>query len=224
MRNRIQIVSALLIVASVAVALFTALSYLRERDYLRLVYARVIESQDIVDTARNALAALEQAEIHGQSYVLTGQAAYSKAYAGDASEWQDEIGTLAVLAANDKALSPVKDLTSTGDRALKELGAVISLYDGGSRDKALESFRNGSGVVALDQARSIAGKILTAAHDKLSSDAKRIPNGIRRRFVLASAAALFCLALIGAVLLLFETRRAAKLRSGIPAGSLPDRA
>ncbi len=108
---------------------------------------RLIEFQDIVDTALNALAVLENAEIHGQNYVLTGENTYSKAYAEDARDWQDEIGTLALMAEHDKVLPDVKDLTSTGDRAVRELGGVISLYDAGSRDKALESLRKGVGVV-----------------------------------------------------------------------------
>jgi CHASE3 domain sensor protein len=224
MRNRIQVVAALLIVAALALALFAARSYLRERDFYRLVYTRMIDSQDVVDTARSALGALEEVEIHGQNYVLTGDTTYSKAYAGDTSRWQDEIGTLALLSEHGEALPLVKDLRSTGDRAVKELGAVISLYDGGSRDKALESLRKGSGAVVLDQARDITGKILTIAHRQVSHDGGLITNGIARRRVAASVAVLFCLTLIGAVLLIFETRRAAKLRSANPAGNLPDRA
>jgi CHASE3 domain sensor protein len=224
MRNRIRTIAALLIVAALAAALFAARSYQRERDYYRVVYTRLIDSQDVVDAARNSLGALEEVVIHGQNYVLTGETRYSKAYAADISSWQDEIGTLALLAEHDQALPLVKDLRSTGDRAVRELGAVIALYDGGSRDKALENLRKESGVVALDHARDTTGTILTVTRREVSTNGGMITNGFARRRVAVSVAVLFCLTLIGAVLLIFETRRAAKLRSTNPAGNLPDRA
>jgi CHASE3 domain sensor protein len=224
MRNRFRVVAALLIVAGIAVTLFAVRSFLREREYYLLAYTRVIESQDIVDAVRNALAALDAAEIHAQSYVLTGDTRYSKAYTADALAWRDEIGVLGIIAEHDRALPLIKDFQRTGDRTLNELGAVVSLYDGGSRDKALDSVRKGSGMVYPDQARDIAGKILLADREAVSRSNKMITNGISRRYVPACVAGLFCLTLISAVLLIFETRRPAELRSMNPAGSLPDRA
>jgi CHASE3 domain sensor protein len=223
-RFALRVVAALLIVAALGVAVFAARSYLLERDYYRIVYTRLIEFQDIVDTARNALAALEEAEIHGQNYVLTGESAYSKAWVEDSRAWQDETATLALMAEHDKALPFVKDLTSTGDRVLKELSAVVALYDGGSRDKALDSVRKGPGVGDLERARDLTAKVVLAGRIEASGASRAITNGIRRRRLAASVAALLGLTLIGAVLLIFETRRGAKLRSTNPAGSLPDRA
>lgn len=222
MHSRVRILAASLIVAALAVTLFAVRSYVRERDYYRLVYTKLIEFQDIVDTARNALAALEDAVINGQNYILTGEPAYSKAWDENARAWQDETATLALIAEHDKALPLVKDLTTTGDRILKELGAVVTLYDAGSRDKALESLRKGPGLADLERARDLTAKVVLAGRIGTSGASRAITNGIRRRSLAACVAALLALTLIGAVLLIFETRRAAKLRSTSPAGNLPD--
>jgi CHASE3 domain sensor protein len=224
MRNRVRIIAASLILAALAVALFAVSSYMRERDYYRLVYTRLFEFQDIVDTARNALAALEEAEIHGQNYILTGAPAYSKAWTEDARQWQDETATLALMAEHEKVLPIVKQLTSTGDSMLKELREVVKLYDAGARDKALDSVRKGPGIADLDRARDLTAKVVLAGRIGASGASRAITNGIRRRRLAACVAALLGLTLIGAMLLIFETRRAAKLRSTNPAGNLPDRA
>jgi CHASE3 domain sensor protein len=220
--RRHNVTATLLIIAALAVTLFAISSYLRERDYYRIVYARLIQFQDIVDTSRNALAALEEAEIHGQNYILTGETAYSKAWAEDIRAWQDESATLALMAEHDKALPLVKELTSTGDRTLKELGAVVALYDGGARDKALESVRKGPGVADLERARDLTAKVVLAGRIEASGATRAITNGIRRRRLAASVAALLGLTLIGAMFPIFESR-GAKLRSTNPAGNLPDR-
>jgi CHASE3 domain sensor protein len=222
MRNRVRIIAASLILAALAVTLFAVSSYMRERDYYRLVYTRLFEFQDIVDTARNALAALEEAEIHGQNYILTGEPAYSKAWTEDARQWQDETATLALMAEHEKVLPIVKQLTSTGDSMLKELGEVVKLYDTGARDKALDSVRKGPGIADLDRARDLTAKVVLAGRIGASGASRAITNGIRRRRLAACVAALLGLTLIGAMLLIFETRRAAKLRSTNPGGNLPD--
>jgi CHASE3 domain sensor protein len=205
MRSIIRIVPALLVVTAVIVTLSASFDYRRQRDVSRTIYTRSVKKHDIVDSARKAIAALQGAEVSEQNYVLTGEAAYSEAYAGSVQDWQDEIGTLTLVVGHDPALPFVQDLSKTGDRTLKELALVVSLYDGGSRDKALDRIRHGAGFVYLDQARGIAGKIL-GLDDEPTTRINFAGTLVSFRHLAEAVAALFCLTLIGALLLIFQTR------------------
>jgi CHASE3 domain sensor protein len=207
MTSKIQTVAVLLIVIAIITVLFAAREYRRESNSSQLAYTQSVKLHDIEDGARNSLAALQDAEVREQNYILTGETVYSEAYAASVRDWQDEIGTLALVAEHDKALSLVQDLSKDGDRTIKELALIVSLYDEGSRDKALDRIRKGAGIVYLDQARDSTRKILQARSEAANQNS-RVTNAIQTlRRLAASVVALFCLTLAGAVLLMFETRR-----------------
>jgi CHASE3 domain sensor protein len=203
MRKAIPFIAAFLLISAVIAAAFAFREYRRERNGSQNVYTRSIKKHDIVDSARNAISALQDAEVREQNYILTGETAYSEAYARSIRDWQDESGTLALVAEHDPALPLVQELSKAGERTVKELALIVSLYDTGSRDKALDRIRKGAGIVYLDQARDLTVKILDV-------DDKQVDPGNRLRILnrLAEAvAALFILTLIGALLLIFQTRR-----------------
>jgi hypothetical protein len=47
------------------------------------IYTQAVKQRDISDTVRNAVSALQDAELREQDYVLTGETTYSEAYADD---------------------------------------------------------------------------------------------------------------------------------------------
>lgn|GEM_PF-3405295 len=220
--KKFQTVAALLLIASVAMAAFEVYVYRRDRDYLKLLYAQSVNIHDMRDASRNAVTALQDAEIHGADYILTGRAASREAYRNSARDWQDESGTLEVLAEHDPAIVPIRDLSKTGTGMLDELAATVSLYDGGSHEAALDRLRKSPGVGDLEHVRDQMAKI-----DKLDIKALNANDHSRTnvailsmRRILRGAGALFCLAFAGISLLLWQTRRGLRA-AGSPASDTP---
>jgi CHASE3 domain sensor protein len=208
MRGRFQIGSiVLLLMAAVATMVFGVREYRSGRDASRLLYTRSLKKHDIVDAARNALAARNDAELREQNYVLTGETVYSEAYTDDIPTWKDESGTLDLVAKNDPAGPLVHDLLKAGTHTLGELALVVSLYENSGRDAALERIRKSSGIVYLDQARSSVAKILDV-DDGPADGAGRITGNavLALRRLGACALILFLLAVAGAFLPILEER------------------
>jgi CHASE3 domain sensor protein len=225
MNRGIQIGSALLLVAAVAVLALVALVYRRDRNYYQKIYTQAVKQRDISDTARNAVSALQDAELREQDYVLTGETTYSEAYADDIRAWQDEIGTLELLAQHDPAASMVQELSKNGTRVLNELTLIFSLRDGGSRNAALERIQKGSGIVYLDQARDLVTRIqrLDGAAADMANQTL-IKAALRSHLRLAAAAlALFCLTLAGTLLPILGRRRQGRPSHGVESREEPYR-
>ena len=204
MRRKIQIGSAiLLLLAAVAVMALVIREYRHGRDASQLMYTRAVKKRDIVDAARNALAALNDAELREENYVLTGETVYSEAYADDVRIWQDEVATLELVAEKDPATPLVKDFSQAGTRTLAELALVVSLYEKSGRDAALDRIRKSAGVVYLDQARNIVAMILSVdggAADGTSQITDRDVSYLRR---LAEGAAVLLVLTVAATLFSF---------------------
>jgi CHASE3 domain sensor protein len=215
--RRIQTGAALVLAAAVAIMALEARQYRRDRDSYQRVYTRAVKQRDIADTARNAISALQDAEIREQDYVLTGETSYSEAYADDVRVWQDESGTLELLAEHDPAAPIIQELLKNGTRVLNELVLITSLYDKGSRDAALDRIRKGSAIVYLEQARDQVANIKQL--DGLAADeADQLlaRTTLRSELRLAGgAAALFFLTLAGIFLLILEMRRVRRLTSSL---------
>jgi CHASE3 domain sensor protein len=207
--RRIRTGAALVLVAAVAAIALEVRQYRRDRDSYQRIYTRAVKQRDIADTARNAISALQDAEIREQDYVLTGETSYSEAYADDVRIWQDESGTLELLAEHDPAAPVIQNLSKNGTRVLNELALITSLYDKGSRDAALDRIRKGSAIVYLEQARDQVANIKQL--DGLAADeADQLlaRTTLRSELRLAGGAvALFFLTLAGIFLLILETRR-----------------
>ena len=136
-----------------------AREYRRGVNSSQLMYTRSVKKRDIVDAAGNALSALSAAELHEQNYVLTGETVYSEAYAQDIRTWRDEDATLELVAVMDPATPLVKEFGTSGGRTLTELALVMSLYEKGGRDAAMDRIRKSSGIVFLDQTRDVLARI-----------------------------------------------------------------
>jgi CHASE3 domain sensor protein len=196
--------ASLLLVAALVDMAFVVRESSRARDASRFVYTRAVKLRDITDTAGNALSALNDAVIREQGYVLTGETIYSEAYLADIRTWQDEMGSLELLARSDPAAPLVRDFSKAGARTLDELAAVVSLYDKDVREAALSRVRKGSGIVYLDEAREIAAKIREidgrnldgASQSLLATPARSI------RHVAWGAAVLFAISLAGSLAIL----------------------
>ncbi len=82
----VRISAIVLIVAAVSMLALGVRQYRKDSRLCQSLYTSANKKRDIVDAARNALEALEDAEIQAQDYVLTGETVYSEAYAEDHSE------------------------------------------------------------------------------------------------------------------------------------------
>jgi CHASE3 domain sensor protein len=208
MRRKIQLCSALLLlIAGVSTMALVVREYRRGRDASNLLYTRSVKKRDIVDAARNALAALNDAELREQNFVLTGETVYSEAYADDIRSWQDEFATLELVAEKDPATPLVKDFSKAGTRTLAELALVASLYEKSGRDAALDRIRKSAGIVYLDQARNTVAMILSVdggAADGTGQITTRAVSYLRR--LAEGAAVLFFLAVTAALLSFWRTK------------------
>ena len=204
----VRTATGLLLTAAVVVMALVARTYWRDHDTYERAYTQVVKSRDIVDTSRNAVSALQDAESQVQGYVLTGETSYSEAYAEDIRTWQDEFGTLEVEAIHDSGTALVKDLSTSGARVLDELAAVFSLRNEGSTASALDRLRKGSAIVYLQQARTIAQKLREESSDTANQADRNIVTigPSRNRHLVAGAGALFAIALAQGLLLFVSTR------------------
>jgi hypothetical protein len=101
-RNIQTAVALAVLIAAAGTLAVVIRKYRRDVDACRLLYTRSIKKKDIVDSARNALSALNDAELREQNYVLTGETVYSEAYADDIRAWQDESASLGLVAVKDR--------------------------------------------------------------------------------------------------------------------------
>jgi CHASE3 domain sensor protein len=204
----IQAAAMLLIAAAVGVMALVARTYWRDRNSYQRAYTEIVKSRDIVDTSRNAVSALQDAESQAQGYVLTGETSYSEAYAEDIRVWQDEFGTLELEAVHEPGTPLVKDLSKSGTRVLDELAAVVSLRTDGSTAEALDRLRKGSAIVYLEQARTAAEKLREGSSETANDADRRIATAapIRHRHLTEGAGALFGIALAEGLLLFVSSR------------------
>jgi CHASE3 domain sensor protein len=195
-------------VAAVAVLGLVVREYRRDSDACRLLYTLEIKKRDIVDAARNALAALEDAEVQAQDYALTGETVYKVAYIKDTQTWQDESGALGMVGVNDPATPLAQDLSKAGTRTLNELAAIVSLCEESGRDVALDRIRQSSAIVYLNQARDSLAEIQQVDGGPGDGN-QRLTNTVvsSQRRLTAGASALFALTMAGTLLLIVELRR-----------------
>ncbi len=194
-----------LIVTAVAIALLAYREYRNQQKEADRAYTEIIKLQDRAVAARKAMAALEAAEVSEQNYVLTGETVYLEAYKTDIAEWRDELAVLQVQTEKGPLLPFVHEISQTGDRVVSELARIVSLYDGGARDKALDRIRNSAGIVYLDQARETMGKLEQMDDEDASRAYSRFRLQRLHRLGI-SVAGLFCLTLAGACLLVLKSR------------------
>lgn len=213
----IRFIAALLLFAAFGVTGLAFFTYQRGRNRHQLEYTKTVKRRDIADTARNAMSALQDAELQAEDYALTGETTYSEGYAKDAQEWRDESGTLELVAQHDRSASLVHDLTSNGARVLTELTQIISIYDSGSHDGALDRIRKGSAIVFLEKSRETLSEVQRI--DGLGADESDqvfITDALRTQKRLSAAVAgLLLIAVGGIVLLIVGTRRDNDARSAI---------
>ncbi|MDP9054711.1 MAG: CHASE3 domain-containing protein [Acidobacteriota bacterium] len=153
------IAASLLLVTTLGALGLTVWEYMRDRDRSRSIYTRVVKLKDIIDTTSKALAILVDAELRAQDYALTGETAYSEAYAQDIRDWQDEIGSLELIGGHDPAAALIRDFSEEGKRTIGELNLVVSTCDHENRESALARIRKGTAIVYLDQVRKTADEI-----------------------------------------------------------------
>jgi CHASE3 domain sensor protein len=207
--RKIQTAAAVvLLIASAATLVLMISEYRRGSDGSRLLYTRSVKKKDIVDDARNALAALSDAELRVENYILTGETVYSEAYAEDIRSWQDESGSLLLVATNDPATVYAQDLVKAGTRTVSELAALVSVFEKSGRDPALDRIRKSAAIVYLDQARNSLAKIEEFDGGPVDLTMPIIIRSLASlRRLAEGGVALFLLAVAGAVLLVLEIRR-----------------
>jgi CHASE3 domain sensor protein len=208
MSRLLRSIAALLLIAASLTVAFAFRQYSRDKERAKAGYTNLIKQHDIVDAARNAFNALQDAEVREQNYVLTGETTYSEGYASSIRDWQDEIGTLVLVAEKDPSTPLARDIATAGDRTVKELAAIMALYEEGAHEKALDLIHKGSGIVYLDQAHEGMDKIIEIA--RVPYQASTTARFGAERQLLECAGALFGSTLVAASLLFFAARPAAK--------------
>jgi CHASE3 domain sensor protein len=200
----VRVAAVLLLAGAVATMALFGWEYRRQNQRFRGLYTGSVKKRDISDTARRAISALQDAELQTQLYVLTGETAYSEAYADDLMEWDDEFGTLQIVARHDPGEGLAKDLSRTATRVMDELAALVALQDKGAHDAAIERLRKGSAIVYLEQSRKVIAQFQEVDGHFADETDQALINGVmgsQRRFLMA-AGFLFCIAAAGTLLVL----------------------
>jgi CHASE3 domain sensor protein len=217
MRILIRFIAVFLLIAVAVTGVLVARESSREQDYSDHIYTVLVKLHDMGGAARKAIDALQNAEVSEQNYVLTGETIYFEAYIADIAEWQDEFSVLTIQAANGQVNQLLQDLGRTGDLTVKELALILALYDGGSRDKALDRIRKGAGMVYLNQTRVSASAILRVVDGEVSDDHRKFMSRPLHSLIhlTQAIAAISGSAILGALLLLFEMRRTRERSIGV---------
>ena len=206
---RLGLVSGLFL-AILVVGVFFLRSYWRDLAECQNSYTEIVKRHDIVDTANNSLAALDDAAVQVLHYILTGETVYRVAYAKDVQRFETEAGTLGIVAANDKAGAIVQNFLKAGPRTMEELAAVVAVYEKSGQQAALERIRRSSGITYLNEAREAVGEIKLAdgpGHDGTARLIGRMMTSFSH--LLKGGEALAALAISAVCLLILEMRRTA---------------
>ena len=210
----IRLIAAALIIAAVGIALLAFREYRRQQAADERTYTELIKLLDRAVAARRAIAALEDAEVREQNYVLTGETVYQEGYKRSIGEWKDEVGVLEVQTAKGQLLPLVREVSEAGDRVVSELALIVSLYDGGSREQALERIRKSAAIVYLDEARETMGEIenIDDTDANIAFGKFRHLQPLRRLWI--SVAGLVCTSLAAAGLLFANSWSFGRQRNG----------
>jgi len=187
--------------------LFYVVRHYRARDAeVRRTYTDAVKKHDIVDNARNTIAAIEDAEVQMQDYVLTGETVYREAYRTDVRSYEDESGALRDVGVNDSTTVYTGELADAGKRTMDELALMESVYEKSGREAALERIRKGSASVYLNQTTGSLLKIQqNGSPVQLDNEVVTVALSTERRLV-EGAVALFMSTFAALILLAIEMR------------------
>jgi hypothetical protein len=151
MRKAISIAAIALLALMMALAAATVQFYRHGRNATIARSEQVLVRSDIDDSFRNACNSLQNLQIYGTNYVLTGRADSLKAYRGSLEDWQYETGTLQLMSGDDARSAFAADLLQTGNQLADEMAAIVAIYEGGSHDAALDRLRKGAAMACRDK-------------------------------------------------------------------------
>jgi hypothetical protein len=186
--DKITLVPLLLIVAGAAIALLALREFRKEQSEADQTYAQVMRIQDRAVASRRAIATV-----------------YLEACKSSLAEWQDEVGVVEIQSGSGPLAPLAKEISAAGSHVVGELALIVSLYDGGSRDKALDQIRKSASIVYLDQAREITRKLQEIDDGDANAFSFRLRSRLRLRRLISAVAGLFCLMFVGACLLLLKS-------------------
>jgi CHASE3 domain sensor protein len=206
----IRISAGVLLLGALATMVLVVRQYRWGRSGMESSYTSDVKKRDIIDAARNAFGALTDAELRAEGYALTGETIYSESFSKDLRDWEDESGTLEVIAENDPAAPMARELRKAGKQTMDELSAVVALYDKAGRDPALDRIRKTSSIVYLDKTRELVKQIVDADGDGTESGRPLMLRGTSMVIRLTEyAVGLFVMAL-AAIILVFAAARSAR--------------
>ena len=201
MRATIRIGSAVLLIASIATILLLIRQYRFGMNRVRAAYATVVNNHDILDSARKAFASMNDAELRAENYVLTGETVYLEAFKEDQRTWEDESGTLDVIARKGHLQALSQDFTRFGKRTMDELAAVVALYEKSGRDPAIDRIQRSSSIVYLDQAQKALAAIVDDAGGGVAGNSQVVARSLASmKRVAEFGGVIFCIAFVAAVL------------------------
>jgi CHASE3 domain sensor protein len=167
-------------------------------------YTRFVKERDIGDGAGKAFDALEGAERHAEQYVLTGETQYLDAWHKELQTWEDEAGTLRLVARNADGAEYIRELFEAGRQTANELNLISAIYEKSGQTAAIERFRKGGAIYYLDQAVAtirefnLGGQVVRTFTDRSMTSSQRMA---------AAAGVLFVMLAAASALAVFQTRR-----------------
>jgi CHASE3 domain sensor protein len=198
MRKRTRLVAvAVLLAGSAAIVAGAWREFRKQTRQADRFYTSRTKLQDRTVALREAMDSLQDAELREQDYVLTGETVYFEAWRKSTQKWRDEAGVLAVQSSDPGFTEMVRELTESGDRVVAEMTAIISTYDAGSHDKALERIRKSSAITYLDQVREKAALLERFDDQEAESTAYTLMASQPLHALAKYLAALFALMLVG---------------------------
>jgi CHASE3 domain sensor protein len=171
-------------------------------------YTQFVKERDIGDDAASAFEALADAELHEVQYVLTGETQYFDVFHKELQTWEDEAGTLQLVARKADAGAYVRELSEAGRQVVNELNLISAIYEKSGQAAAIERLRKGGAIYYLDQAQrplgtirdfNLGGQVVRKFTDRSMTSSRRMA---------AAAGVLFVMLAAASALAVFQTRRA----------------
>lgn len=209
-RKTIQIAAIVLLTLLTALAAETVQIYRHARDQFNGDSAdnrRDLNDIKAKDALGHASDALRNLQSYATDYVLTGRADSLKVCHESLEDWHYELGTLELLSGDESSAVPVRDFSKTGRELAQEMTAILSLYDTGSHDAALNRVRTGAAMAyrdKIDRMEESARKAFTRVRAARTYDSLAVPHRM-----LLYAGGLYLLGFAGLGMLLYLLRTTA---------------
>ncbi len=222
MRKILQTAAIVLLVLLTVLAGVSVQLYRHGRNQYNTSFADTVTDTKGKDALRDASDVLRNLQIYTANYVLTGRTDSLKAARESLQDWQYESGTLELLAAGKGRAGMVRDFARTGNHLATEMDAIVSLYDAGSHDAALNRLRTGAAIADRDKLERIQDAV-EKLFGRVSAN-RFYDNRVLAHRLIYCAGGLYVLGFLGCGMLLYGLRTTAGKGRGTRSDTVMDAA